>query len=336
VHNNPLSLTDPSGFFSFKKFFRTAVSVAITAFAPQLLPFASFVNVAAAGAVAGFIATGSVEGALVGAFTAGVFHGIGQGFANLPADSALRGSFLGTKLSAGGLALKSLAHAATGGVLSSVQGGKFVHGFTAAGVTQFASGGIGLIGGEGFSPLRVAAAAVLGGSVSEISGGKFANGAVTAAMSFSFGQLAQRSATGNEQTDLLSMSDEELDALIASQFDDEAFLNRDFLLAECGGCIQQDIMQREFLAGRITEDQLLRFHTAQGVGAAIGLSAHPAIRFGVPAARASLTGLGRFLGPRGPIFGDTAFGAARQGILNHGRLRIGFGRHRGAQFRTRN
>jgi len=47
----------------------------------------------------------------------------------------------------------------------------------------------------------------------------FANGAVTAAMSFSFGQLAQRGATGNEQTDLLSMSDEELDALIEARTD---------------------------------------------------------------------------------------------------------------------
>jgi len=195
VHNNPLAYTDPSGYFSFKKFVKTVASVAITAFAPQLLPFASFVNLAAAGAVAGFIATGSVEGALFGAFSAAVFHGIGQGFANLPADSALRGDFLGSKLSAGGLALKSIAHAATGGVLSSVQGGKFVHGFAAAGVTQFASGGIDLIGGEGFSPLRVAAAAVLGGTVSEISGGKFANGATTAAMAFAFNQL-QSDGTG--------------------------------------------------------------------------------------------------------------------------------------------
>jgi len=192
VHNNPLSLTDPSGFFSLGKFVRTVAAVAISAFAPPALIELGLTKLTAAvltGAVAGGVATGSVEGALVGAFTAGVFHGIGQGFAKLPADSALRGSFLGTKLSAGGLALKSLAHAATGGVLSSVQGGKFVHGFAAAGVTQFASGGIDLIDpNTSFSPLRIAAAAVLGGSVSEISGGKFANGAVTGAFSRAFNQ----------------------------------------------------------------------------------------------------------------------------------------------------
>ena len=201
VHNNPLSLTDPSGFFSFGKFFKTIAAIAVTAYAPGILtPFiGKFAAIVGSGALGGFIATGTVEGALVGAFTAGVFHGIGQGFANLPADSALRGSFLGTKLSAGGLALKSLAHAVTGGVLSSVQGGKFVHGFTAAGVTQFASGGIDLIGGEGFSPLRVAAAAVLGGSVSEISGGKFANGAVTAAMSYAMSSAANSRSAANER-----------------------------------------------------------------------------------------------------------------------------------------
>ena len=194
VHNNPLSLTDPSGFFSFKKFFRTAVSIAITAYAPGILsPFiGKFAAIVSSGGLAGFVATGSVEGALVGAFTAGVFHGIGQGFSALPPDSALRGSFLGSDFSALGLTLKSVSHGLAGGVLSSVQGGKFVHGFSAAGVAQFASGGIDLIGGEGFSPVRIAAAAVLGGTVSEISGGKFANGAVTGAFSRAFNDEIHR------------------------------------------------------------------------------------------------------------------------------------------------
>ena len=50
--------------------------------------------------------------------------------------------------------------------------------------------------------------------------------------------------------------------------------------------------------------------------------------------RASFAAGGRFLGPSGPIFGDTAFGAVRQGVLNSGRIRAGFGRHGGrANFR---
>jgi len=132
-------------------------------------------------------------------------------------------------------------------------------------------------------------------------------------MSFSFGELARRSATGNEQTDLLSMSDEEIDALIASRLDEEAFLNGGFLLAECGGCIQQDIMQREFLAGRITEAQLLDFHAAQASGAITGLS----LISGGQGLR-----LGARFGYRG-LF-------ARGGILNKGRhFRVGEGRRGG-------
>lgn len=191
VHNNPLSLTDPSGFFSFGKFFRTIAAVAITAYAPGVLTplLGKLGAIVASGALAGFVATGSVERALIGAFTAGAFHGIGTGFESL-ADkfpSGIGGGFLGSDFSALGLALKSVAHGLTGGVLSSVQGGKFVHGFSAAGVTQFASGGIDLIDpSTSFSPLRIAAAAVLGGTISEISGGKFANGAVTGAFSRAF------------------------------------------------------------------------------------------------------------------------------------------------------
>ena len=146
----------------------------------------------------------------------------------------LRGSFLGSDFSALGLTLKSVSHGLAGGVLSSVQGGKFVHGFSAAGVAQFASGGIDLIGGEGFSAVRIAAAAVLGGTVSGISGGKFANGAVTGAFSRAFNdepEIARRRRAAknillgeDETADVLTdkivrhrlkLLSEELDALIA-------------------------------------------------------------------------------------------------------------------------
>jgi len=54
-------------------------------------------------------------------------------------------------------------------------------------------------------------------------------------------------------------------------------------------------------------------------------------------ARATVPTIGTFFGPAGPVFGDTAFGAAQQGFFNVGRLggfRAGFGRFGGgAQFR---
>ncbi|MGB0564818.1 MAG: RHS repeat-associated core domain-containing protein [Spirulinaceae cyanobacterium] len=193
VHNNPLASIDPSGLFSlkFKDILKIASVAAISFFLPQTLvkelAFKELLAKVVTGAIVGGIATGSVEGALVGAFSAGVFHGIGAGFENLPADHPLNGRFMGTNFNPPGHALKSTAHGLTGGVVSKVQGGKFIHGFSSAGVTQFFSGGIDHIDGNtDWSPYRVAVASVLGGAVSEISGGKFANGAVTAAFSRAF------------------------------------------------------------------------------------------------------------------------------------------------------
>ena len=76
--------------------------------------------------------------------------------------------------------------------MSELQGGKFGHGFWAAGFTQAFSGPIGGIdsGTEGFSPARVVAAAIVGGTASELSGGKFANGAMTGAFSRAFNDEA--------------------------------------------------------------------------------------------------------------------------------------------------
>lgn len=75
------------------------------------------------------------------------------------------------------------ANAIVGGISSELQGGSFGHGFWAAG---FASVAKPMIYEQwGFSPdkrvQRVAAAAIIGGTASAVSGGKFANGAMTGA-----------------------------------------------------------------------------------------------------------------------------------------------------------
>ena len=120
------------------------------------------------GFVAGAVSTGSLKGALVGAFTGGMFghlHSMNAGFG------------------------KVIAHGAVGGMGSVLQGGKFGHGFAAAGFTQAASwaGGDNLFV-EGASTIgdrthNAAIAAMIGGTASSIAGGKFANGAVTGAFS---------------------------------------------------------------------------------------------------------------------------------------------------------
>lgn len=183
VLNNPLSYTDPSGYFSLKKlwkkirpFVAIAVMVVGMYFAPQLY--------ALWGGLSGFIATGTVQGALIGAFSAVAFAQVGNAFQRLAYAARSASAGVRAMVQAG----KVLAHGVVGGVMSYLGGGKFGHGFAAAGFTQAFAGPIGSIdaGNAGFSIERTMAAAVVGGTASELTGGKFANGALTGAFSRAF------------------------------------------------------------------------------------------------------------------------------------------------------
>ena len=181
VLNNPLSYTDPSGYF-FNKIFKALnkvlgklapfVSIALSIWAPWGTGLWASIGT---GFVAGGIATGSLKGALVGAFTAGAFHGVGTHFEGLG------------KLTSGLKAAKVIAHGVVGGISSVLSGGKFGHGFASAGLTQALSGSIdGIDKGTRYSAKRIVAAATVGGTASAITGGKFANGALTGAFSRAF------------------------------------------------------------------------------------------------------------------------------------------------------
>jgi RHS repeat-associated protein len=152
VMNNPLSYTDPSGFF-FKKLFKTIGKIkflsTIISIGLNFIPGCQAWCSAAFNAAVTYAVTGSLKGALIGAFVGVISPG---GFNP--------GAFL--------------ARGVLGGLASKLQGGKFGHGFIAAGASG-AAGGI-----RNFS-LRVIASAVIGGTVSKITGGKFANGASSAA-----------------------------------------------------------------------------------------------------------------------------------------------------------
>nr|WP_277347536.1 RHS repeat-associated core domain-containing protein [Wenzhouxiangella sp. XN79A] len=189
VHNNPLAYTDPSGYFSLKKAFRTIVSIAISVIAAKVtlgfgFTFKGFLSAVLGGAASGAVAAGSVEGALWGAFAGGVFFGIGQQFAGTAGD----GGVFGTSYTGPELAKASVAHGIAGGTIAELQGGKFGHGFLSAGVAKAATPAAMSVSKDVF--VQGAAVAIVGGTTSRISGGKFANGAVTAAMGFAFNQCA--------------------------------------------------------------------------------------------------------------------------------------------------
>jgi hypothetical protein len=175
VLNNPMSYTDPSGYFFkalgkfLKKNWRTIVAITASyvtfGLATGAWTFAAASNLgaaaligggAAAGFVSGAISTGSLRGALQGAFSGALFGAIG---------GAGLGKF-------GAFAASGVA----GGIMSDLQGGKFGHGFISAGVGAVAGGAFGK------APMaRIIGSAIVGGTLSKITGGKFANGALTAA-----------------------------------------------------------------------------------------------------------------------------------------------------------
>jgi hypothetical protein len=200
VLNNPLSHTDPSGYFFkalgkfIKKYWRpilAAVAAVVTYGAPTgwaaslgltnsitmtvlgttqtFVTGLSLGGYAFAGAVTGFVSgaigSGSLKGALRGAFSGAVFGGLGYG-------QHAQGWGTATQLG---------THALAGGILSDLQGGKFGHGFLSAGVMK----GFGKINFDDVNVVgRTIMQAMVGGTVSRLTGGKFANGAVTPAIQF--------------------------------------------------------------------------------------------------------------------------------------------------------
>jgi RHS repeat-associated protein len=218
VLNNPLSYTDPSGFF-FHGLFK-AIKKFLTGNKVALLG-------AAVGIATGFWVSGLIKGLLAAsslsagatsalatqgtsAFFAAVGGGLAGGFSGSAASTLAAGGSLSDALRAGArggffgavsggvfnqigsLYLpripQILAHGAAGGVMSLAQGGKLEHGFLSSAAEAFLAPAIQDIGdgGPAAAPYRVAAAAVVGGTVEELAGGKFANGAVTAAFARMF------------------------------------------------------------------------------------------------------------------------------------------------------
>jgi RHS repeat-associated protein len=203
VLNNPLSLTDPTGFFFgsvFKaignfvgKVFSGLISALKAALKVPLIraviqiaacggsgPVGIGMCVAAAGVLTA-LAGGTLSDAIQAMALAGAQIGAWWGTGELLARAALSGaeSFLAST----GL------HGVVGGALSLMQGGSFATGFASGAFTEVA---------QPFAQslpdgLNVAASAVVGGTASVLTGGKFVNGAITGAFATMYNDLRHSS-----------------------------------------------------------------------------------------------------------------------------------------------
>ncbi|OYY93773.1 MAG: hypothetical protein B7Y41_09905 [Hydrogenophilales bacterium 28-61-23] len=195
VFNNPLSLTDPSGFRPFweQKWFKQAATIAVAAWVgPAAFNFA-FGNVGGAvwaatgnftaGYAAGMVAGGVASGMTTQLLTTGSTNGWQKAGVSAMMFNTAAG------FGAANSAERIAAHAAAGCASSSMYGGDCGSGALAAGFGKYAtnhiSGGWGPVG-------QMVAVSVVGGTASTLGGGNFANGARTAAFGYLFNEMASR------------------------------------------------------------------------------------------------------------------------------------------------
>lgn len=185
VMNNPLSMTDPSGFFSFQEFGMTILQIglAFAAAALSVLCLPCGMALAAFGAYA--LSGGDWNAALVAAASVGLFHGLGTTSIG-QATYAAPMKFIARTVISGTI----------GGLASWAMGGTFRDGFLAAGAATLATP---MLNADWFPDsdyLRTAAASVIGGTAAVLGGGKFANGAITASFAYLLGRQVEKA---NEQ-----------------------------------------------------------------------------------------------------------------------------------------
>ncbi len=191
--NNPLSYTDPSGYF-IKSLFRKVARLVKKVFKSSVFRTVAAVAFAVYGGPAGAKLLGMAESA----FVEGAIGGFGAGLISSGGDikSAFVGGLSGGALGfVGGSELfelassRAVAHGAVGGVSSELMGGKFGEGFLSAGFSSLAAPQIDKFNFDE-KAARMITTAVVGGTASVLAGGKFANGAKTAAYLQLFVEIA--------------------------------------------------------------------------------------------------------------------------------------------------
>ena len=180
ANNNPLSFTDPSGYF-FKSLFRKVKKLVRKVFKSKVVRAAAAVAVAAYGGPAGSsllgFSTGSVGASVIGGFGAGLIASGGDIKAAI--IGGLSGGALGFSgcfSACSGTSGLSVAELIARGVVDQVFSNRSRSAEAHAGNVQTAQA-------------QTVAATSLGGTVSTVGGTKFANGAITRAFQYAIGEF---------------------------------------------------------------------------------------------------------------------------------------------------
>ena len=192
VNNNPLSYTDPSGFF-FKKLFK-GIGKLFKGFAKLFRSIGRFINkhIRTIAAIGAAVVGNFVCGPACAGFAAGMVSSGGDLKAGI--IGAITGGITGG-LNFENIFVRALAHGVVNGVATVAQGGKFLSGFLSGAV----SSGFGAKLGVGkFSVVKLVASAIVGGVAAKLGGGKFENGAVSGAFAYVIAHGVRNSQGNNE------------------------------------------------------------------------------------------------------------------------------------------
>jgi hypothetical protein len=199
VGNNPLSHTDPSGFFLKKLLQKIAPILSIAA---NFIPGCQLWCSAAIGAAVGYLTTGTLKGAVLGGASAMAAYGIGEAFQGMAVANVKQGiDTFAVGLKAGQFFGKALLHGLSQGVFSAAGGGRFGDGFLGGASASLMSPVVNRIEGDSFGAVsaRVVTAATVGGTAAKLGGGKFANGAISAAFVQAFNAEQHRTQAAEEE-----------------------------------------------------------------------------------------------------------------------------------------
>jgi RHS repeat-associated protein len=209
VLNNPLSMTDPSGYF-FRGLFRAIARVVRSAVNFIQSHAYTIIN------AVGFITGQPIISAILISIHSGIHSGAGFGeiLRNTITAAAITAATIeftqyigGDKFLQGSDSLtrgaaRVIAHGVVQGTSRAATGGKFEHGFLSGALGDVGLAAGDALGGNLGSPnLGAAIGGILAaGTADEIGGGKFTNGALTGALMYAVGRFSQVLASGRPLT----------------------------------------------------------------------------------------------------------------------------------------